>query len=98
MKTADICFNPLRGIAEILHLPDLHRFIMNNDLFPEKIFCMSAIDEVVFCDVIEDGAKLVGMVTSHGSTSRMPRTIEKLSEIDGVLRVREARIIKLMDD
>lgn len=56
------------------------------------------IDEVVFCDVIDDGAKLVGMITGHGAMGRTPRIIEKLSQIDGVLRVREAKVIKLMDD
>lgn len=56
------------------------------------------IDEVVFCDVIEDGAKLVGMITGHGAMGRTPRIIEKLSQIDGVLRVREAKVINLIDD
>ena len=56
------------------------------------------IDEVVFCDVIENGAKLVGMITGHGAMGRTPRIIEKLSQIDGVLRVREAKVIKLIDD
>jgi DNA-binding response OmpR family regulator/translation elongation factor EF-1beta len=56
------------------------------------------IDDVVFCDVIENGTKLVGMVTGHGAAGKMPRIIEKLSQIDGVLRVREATIIKLVED
>ncbi len=56
------------------------------------------IDEVVFCDVIEDGSKLVGMITGHGAMGKTPRIIEKLSQIDGVLRVREAKVIKLIDD
>ncbi len=56
------------------------------------------IDEVVVCDVIEDGTKLVGMITGHGSVGKTPRIIEKLSQIDGVLRVREAKVIKLIDD
>ncbi len=56
------------------------------------------IDEVVFCDVIEDGAKLVGMITGHGAMGKTPRIIEKLSQIDGVLRVREAKVIKLIED
>ena len=56
------------------------------------------IDEVVFCDVIENGTKLVGMVTGQGAVGKMPRIIEKLSQIDGVLRVREATVIKLVDD
>lgn len=56
------------------------------------------IDEVVFCDVIEDGSKLVGMITGQGAMGRTPRIIEKLSQIDGVLRVREAKVIKLVED
>ena len=55
------------------------------------------IDEVVFCDVIEDGTKLVGMVTGQGAVGRTSRVIEKLSEINGVLRVREAKVIKLLE-
>ena len=55
------------------------------------------VDEVIFCDVIEDGRKLVGMITSEG-LGRKSNVIEKLSQIDGVLRVREATVIKLMED
>jgi DNA-binding response OmpR family regulator len=56
------------------------------------------IDEVVFCDVIENGTKLVGMVTGQGAVGTMPRIIEKLGQIDGVLRVREAAVIKLIEE
>ena len=56
------------------------------------------VDEVVFCDVIEDGTKLVGMITGREAVGRTPRIIEKLSEIDGVLRVREAKVITLVED
>ena len=56
------------------------------------------IDEVVFCDVIEDGSKLVGMITGHGAMGKTPRIIQKLNQIDGVLRVREAKVIKLVED
>lgn len=55
------------------------------------------IDEVVFCDVIEDGTKLVGMITGQGAVGKTPRIIEKLGQIDGVLRVREAKVIKMYD-
>ncbi len=55
------------------------------------------IDEVIFCDVIEDGKKLVGMITSEGM-GRKSTILEKLNEIDGVLRVREATVIKLVED
>ncbi len=56
------------------------------------------IDEVVFCDVIDDGSKLVGMITGQGAVGRTPKIIEKLNQIDGVLRVREATIIKLVEN
>jgi len=55
------------------------------------------IDEVVFCDVIADGTKLVGMITGEAALGRTPRVIEKLSEINGVLRVRQAKVIKLVE-
>jgi len=56
------------------------------------------IDDVIFCDVIEGGTKLVGMIIGRGAVGRTPRIIEKLSEIDGVLRVREAKVIKLSEE
>jgi CheY-like chemotaxis protein len=55
------------------------------------------IDEVVFCDVIDNGTKLVGMITGQG-VGRAPRIMEKLNQIEGVLRVREATVVKLMED
>lgn len=56
------------------------------------------IEEVIFCDVIDDGTKLVGMITGQGAVGRTPRIIEKINEIEGVLRVREAKVIKMLDD
>jgi len=54
---------------------------------------------VFFIDeVVENGTKLVGMVTGQGAVGKMPRIIEKLSQIDGVLRVREATVIKLVEE
>jgi len=55
------------------------------------------IDDVIFCDVIEEGKKLVGMITSEG-VGRKSTILEKLNEIDGVRRVREATVIKLVED
>ncbi len=55
------------------------------------------IDEVVFCDVVDGGKKLIGMITNQGITGRTPKIIEKLSQIDGVLRVRETKVIKLLE-
>jgi len=56
------------------------------------------VDDVIFCDVIEGGTKLVGMIIGRGAVGCVPRIIEKLSEIDGVLRVREAKVIKLSEE
>ncbi|MBN1435126.1 response regulator [Candidatus Fermentibacterales bacterium] len=56
------------------------------------------VDEVIFCDVIDGGSRLVGMITGQGAMGRTPRVIEKLNQIDGVLRVREAKVIRLMED
>jgi len=55
------------------------------------------LDEIIFCDVIDDGSRLIGIVTESGAFGKTPRIVEKLGQIDGVLRVREASIIKLID-
>jgi CheY-like chemotaxis protein len=55
------------------------------------------IDDVIFCDVIDDGSRLVAMVTGQGAVGRVPQVVEKIDEIDGVLRVRQARIIEFLD-
>jgi CheY-like chemotaxis protein len=55
------------------------------------------IDDVIFCDVIDDGSRLVAMVTGQGAVGRMPHVVEKIDEIDGVLRVRQSRIIEFLD-
>jgi CheY-like chemotaxis protein/nitrate reductase NapAB chaperone NapD len=56
------------------------------------------IEDVVFCDVIDGGSRLVGMITGQGAVGRAPRILEKISQIEGVLRVRVARVIRLLDD
>ena len=59
------------------------------------VYC---IDDVVFCDVIEGGTKLVGMIIGHQAVGRTSRVIERLDDIDGVLRVREAKVINLSEE
>jgi len=59
------------------------------------VYC---IDDVVFCDVIEGGTKLVGMIIGHQAVGRTSRVIERLNDIDGVLRVREAKVINLSEE
>lgn len=56
------------------------------------------IDDVLFCDVIDGGRGLVGLITGQGAAGRTPLLIEKISAIEGVLRVRVARVIQLIDD
>ena len=46
---------------------------------------------------VVDKGKLVGMITSEG-VGRKSTILERLNEIDGVLRVREATVIKLLED
>jgi len=56
------------------------------------------LDEVFFCDVVDDGTKLVGIISESGAFGKTPRIVEKLSVIDGVLRVKDAKIINLIDE
>ena len=56
------------------------------------------IDEVVFCDVTEDGNKLVGMITGLNTEDQVRKVIDRVSHIDGVLRVRQAKVIKMIED
>ncbi len=55
------------------------------------------IDDVIFCDVTDDGSRLVAMITGQGAVGRVPEVVRKIDEIDGVLRVRQARIIQFLD-
>ncbi len=55
------------------------------------------LDEIFFCDVVDDGSKLIGIISESGAFGKTPRIIEKLSLIDGVLRVKDAKIINLID-
>jgi len=65
----------------------------------QQIFAtLFLLDEVIFCDVIDNGSKLIGIISETGAFGKTPRVIEKLSQIDGVLRVKELRIIKLRDE
>jgi nitrate reductase NapAB chaperone NapD len=87
--------------AEARRQPGTMSYIIvdiDSDAIQQIFTTVFFIDEVVFCDVIEDGSKLVGMITGHGAMGKTPRIIEKLSQIDGVLRVREAKVIKLIED
>ena len=56
------------------------------------------LDEVFFCDVADDGTKLIGIISESGAFGKTPRIVEKLSLVEGVLRVKDAKIINLLDD
>jgi CheY-like chemotaxis protein len=56
------------------------------------------IEEVVFCDVVQDGTRLVGMITGLDTGDQARKVIERVSGIDGVLRVREAKVIRMVED
>lgn len=71
---------------------------IDKDAIQQVFTTVFFIDEIVFCDIIEDGSKLVGMITGDTAVGTKPRIVEKLNEIDGVLRVREAKVIKIMDE
>ena len=73
------------------------------DIDPEavqKVFVSALFDDdTLSCDVIDEGAKLVCLIGGRrGAMGRTPGPIEKLGRVDGVLRVREARIIEMMKD
>jgi len=70
---------------------------IDKDYFQQVFTTLSFLDEVLICDMVDDGAKLIGMISGAGAYGKTPRIIEKLSQIDGVLRVKEAGIIKLED-
>jgi CheY-like chemotaxis protein len=55
------------------------------------------LDEVLFCDIVDGGSRLIGIISEMGAFGKTPRIIEKLNQVDGVLRVKEARIIKLLE-
>ena len=56
------------------------------------------LDEIFFCDVVDDGTKLIGIISESGAFGKTPRIVEKLSMVDGVLRVKDAKIINLIED
>lgn len=53
------------------------------------------LDEVLVCDVADDGKKVISVVSELGAFGKTPRILEKLAQIDGVLRVKQANIINL---
>ena len=70
---------------------------IDKEYFQQVFTTLTFLDEVLICDMVDDGAKLIGIISEVGAYGKTPRIIEKLSQIDGVLRVKEAGIIKLED-
>lgn len=70
---------------------------IDKDAIQQVFTTLFFLDEILFCDVVDDGTKLLGIVSESGAFGKTPRIIEKLSTIDGVLRVKDARIINLID-
>lgn len=70
---------------------------IDKDYFQQVFTTLTFLDEVLICDMVDDGTKLIGIISEVGAFGKTPRIIEKLSQIDGVLRVKEAGIIKLED-
>jgi len=72
------------------------------DIDPEevrKIYIRAFFtDDAVWCHAVNDGTGLVLLVKSPGTVGRKPGVIERLDDMDGVLRIREARIIDLKAD
>ena len=62
----------------------------------QRAFAAAALsDETVFCDAVDDGAGLVAMVAGQRAFGAVPRVIERLGRVCGVLRIREAEVIRL---
>jgi len=70
---------------------------IDKDAIQQVFTTLFFLDEILFCDVVDDGTRLLGIVSESGAFGKTPRIVEKLSTIDGVLRVRDARIINLLD-
>ncbi len=70
---------------------------IDKEYFQQVFTTLTFLDEVLFCDMVDDGTKLIGIISEVGAFGKTPKIIEKLSQIDGVLRVKEAGIIKLED-
>jgi CheY-like chemotaxis protein/nitrate reductase NapAB chaperone NapD len=66
--------------------------------FVQQVFAtLFFIDEVLVCDMVDDGSKLIGVISEMGAFGKTPRIIEKLSNIDGVLRIKQASIINMRE-
>ena len=73
-------------------------FVNSDKKAIQRVFAAAALSgETVFCDAVEDGAGLVAMVAGQEAFGAAPRVIERLGRTGGVLRVREAEVIRLAE-
>ncbi len=56
---------------------------------------MCFLDEIASCDAIEGGARLVGTIRASEAVGRTPHLVEKMNQVEGVLRVREAKVFAI---
>ncbi|MCK4626446.1 MAG: response regulator [Phycisphaerae bacterium] len=86
------------------HLPKMHgtkSYVIvdiDKNAIQQVFTTLFFLDEIIFCDVVDDGTKLIGIISESGAFGKTPRIVEKLSVIDGVLRVKDAKIINLLDE
>ncbi|MBU0504840.1 response regulator [bacterium] len=71
---------------------------IDKDSLQQVFATLFFLDEVVFCDVVDDVSRLIGIINESGAVGKTSRIIEKLSQINGVLRVNSAKIIKILEN
>jgi hypothetical protein len=66
--------------------------------FTQQVFTgMFFLDELLICDMVDDGDTLIGLVTQAGGPGQGTSVLEKLRQIDGVRSVKEAGILTLTE-
>lgn len=55
------------------------------------------LDSVISCDVINGNTRIICMVNDNGAVGKTSPVVEKVSLIEGVLRVRSLKIIDMAD-
>ena len=87
--------------AKVPHLSGMKSYVIvdiDKAALQQVFTTLFFLDEVLFCDLIDDGTRLIGIISEQGAFGKTPRIIDKLGQIDGVLRVKEASIIKLLEE
>ena len=76
---------------------ELTRRLRNRGMHQQVFATLFFIDEVMVCDMVDDGNKLIGIISEMGAFGKTPHIIEKLSKVDGVLRIKQASIINMRE-